>query len=1203
MYARLLLLLMFAGLAENSLATHLVGGSMSYRYIGPQPNGRIRYEVTITMYRDCDQSTTLFDQQVTMGIYEERSGSTKSLTSSKTFDLLSTQLVPPPKGGSDCGSDPDEVCLEKGLYRDYIDVLPSNNGYHLLFERCCRNSQENIQYNMGQSYYAFIPPTNINNSSPYFTEVPAPYICANDTVPLNNFARDDDGDSLVYSLVWPWAGGSSAEPKPPPPNPLVLPLGVVAYQSPPYSFVQPFSNAGLAEISPVTGLTLVKIMGVGRYGLAMDVKEYRNGVLLSAVRLDVQIIVLLCDPNNRPYLVVGGGSGNLNASVTAGEKLCFPVTVSDADTDRLTLVSYGDVFTGANGFKPPLGTLAGATGTGTVTSEFCWTPSCAHVRSAPYVFTVQVTDDGCPPKVLSLSYNITVKAFDGKVTINGVTGVCQNATGKVYSVIGNPDHTYDWTVTNGTIVSGQGTTSITVDWGAGPMGSVTVTPVSKVGCKGTPDIRLVTIQLPPPAFSISGDTVVCEFSSNVKYKAPFMAGITNVWIINGGNPVAGGPSYEEEVNWGSRGSGSVSSFRLSAIGCSSDTMVLNIRKDYPKNDTVYGSPSVCPNLRGVDYYVLPPEPGSTFFWKITGGTQVAGGNSANIVVDWGPSALARVQVVEVTKLGCIGDTVEMDVIISHNLVGIVPIGDSVVCEQTQNVIYNVIYTNQSTYYWTVTGGTIVSGAGTHSITVNWGSAGPGKLTVYETSYDSIAKIPCIGNVTTLDVRVSPIPSANLIFGAFDICDNNPPQLYVVQGLPGSTFMWEIDGNPNPAGQGNDSIYYQWTASGTFTIRVTEISKDSCTGTLIDTSIFIRSTPETSPIKGDSVICFPDFNNFMYSVKGLPGSLFSWMVEQGTIVSQDSDMVIVNWNGLKGGRIRVLEYSAFGCIGDTVSMNIFVDRPSLELMVVSDQKDNEKVVDVTWKLINAPGYNAPFEIYRRGAFRGGPWKLIATVQSVPGTFDYTYTDKAVKTHDSAYEYMVRGFDLCKKPFETQPHINILLKGIKSDGYNTTLNWNRYFGWQNNVSTYEVYRRAGSEQVYTVYGNLGEDTAVFYENGFDDYMQCYRIRAVENAGNNTESWSNEVCFVFDPVLWIPNAFSPNEDNINELFELKGGSLKMFHIDIYNRWGAKIFSSGDLKISWDGTYNGKLCQEGAYVFMVRYSGYDNIIQQRNGTVTLLR
>jgi gliding motility-associated-like protein len=1203
MYSRILLsFLLVTGLVQTSLATHLVGGSMSYKYIGPQFDGRVRYEVTITMYRDCAQSTVEFDKVIEMGIYHESSFSAKSLYATKSFQLLSKQNVPPPRGGSDCDFIPD-VCLEKGIYRDIIDVAPSTGGYHLLFERCCRNSQKNIIDEMGQTYYAFIPPTNTKNSSPYFTEVPAPYICANDTIALNNFATDPDGDSLVYSLQHPWAGANPNEPQPSPDLTLYLPIPTVIY-NPGYNYVQPFGPGGMAGVTSSNGLTVVKAPSIGRYSIAVEVKEYRKGVLLSVVRLDVQIIVILCDPNNRPYLVVGGGSGQLNHTLTAGESICFPVTVNDVDNHNLSLVAYGDIFTGANAFNPPLATLANKSGKGSVSSQFCWTPSCEQARSAPYIFTVQVTDDGCPPKALSVNYSITVNPFIAKEDITGDNVVCENTKNKVYSVPGNPDYTYEWIVSGGTLVSGLGTRSILVNWGPAGSGSVRVTPISKAGCKGLPTVKNITIQPGPPDFNITGDTVVCEFSTNVKYVAPALAGVTNVWIIDGGTAVPGGPNNEEEVNWGSRGFGSVSSFRLSANGCPSDTTELIVRIDYPKNDTLYGSPSVCPNIQGVDYFVNPPETGSTFFWRITGGTQVAGGNSANIVVNWGGPGWGKVQVVEVTKLGCIGDTVEMVVNINHNLVGSVPVGDSVVCEQTQNVKYNVIYTNHSTYYWVVTGGTIVSGAGTYSITVNWGAAGQGKITVYETSFDSITNTPCVGNVTELNVRISPVPSAsNVIIGDFDICDNNPPQLYVVKGLPGSTFLWEINGNPNPPGQGNDSIFYQWTTAGTYTIRALEISKDSCIGTIIDTTIFIRPTPETSNILGDSIICFPDFSNYQYSVKGLPGSLFSWIVEQGNILTQDSSVITVNWNGSTGGRIKVIETSPFGCVGDTIYMNLFVDKPSLEMMVVTDQKDNDKVIDITWKLINAPKYNASFDILRRSAFKGGGWKLMATVKSFPGVFDYTYTDKAVKTHDSAYEYMVRGYDLCEKPIETQPHTNILLTGIKTDGYNTTLNWNQYFGWQNDVSTYELHRKAGAEQAYKLYDDLGQDTTVYYENGFDDYIQCYRVKAIENSGNNQVSWSNEVCFVFDPVLWIPNAFSPNEDNINEYFELKGGSLRMFHIDIYDRWGAKIFTSDNLKDSWDGTYNGKPVQQDAYMYMVRYSGFNNIIIQKNGTVTVLR
>ena len=135
-------------------------------------------------------------------------------------------------------------------------------------------------------------------------------------------------------------------------------------------------------------------------------------------------------------------------------------------------------------------------------------------------------------------------------------------------------------------------------------------------------------------------------------------------------------------------------------------------------------------------------------------------------------------------------------------------------------------------------------------------------------------------------------------------------------------------------------------------------------------------------------------------------------------------------------------------------------------------------------------------------------------------------------------------------------------------------------------------------------LTSDTSSDYKNGFDSYFQCYRVKAIENIGGfDQESWSNEVCFGFDPIVWIPNAFTPDGNDLNDLYEIFTASIKEFHIQIYDRWGEKLFESDNPKVSWDGTYKGKTCQMDAYIYMVQYKGFDNKRVIKSGTVTLLR
>ena len=90
----------------------------------------------------------------------------------------------------------------------------------------------------------------------------------------------------------------------------------------------------------------------------------------------------------------------------------------------------------------------------------------------------------------------------------------------------------------------------------------------------------------------------------------------------------------------------------------------------------------------------------------------------------------------------------------------------------------------------------------------------------------------------------------------------------------------------------------------------------------------------------------------------------------------------------------------------------------------------------------------------------------------------------------------------------------------------------------------------------------------------------------------------------VIPTPNAFSPNNDGLNDKFRLIAGNLPegQFQMKIYNRWGQMIFETNDIEEGWDGTYKSQICQEGVYVWIVVSNEKDNNVLNK-GTVMLIR
>ncbi len=117
------------------------------------------------------------------------------------------------------------------------------------------------------------------------------------------------------------------------------------------------------------------------------------------------------------------------------------------------------------------------------------------------------------------------------------------------------------------------------------------------------------------------------------------------------------------------------------------------------------------------------------------------------------------------------------------------------------------------------------------------------------------------------------------------------------------------------------------------------------------------------------------------------------------------------------------------------------------------------------------------------------------------------------------------------------------------------------------------------------STGETTATIYIQ----FPGTYYAYAENNCGAaaDTLQINYESCPCY---LWLPNAFSPNRDGKNENYLQKSEcNFKSYRMNIYNRWGQRVFSSQVPHEGWDGRYRGKDAPEGLYVVTLHYEAYD--------------
>jgi gliding motility-associated-like protein len=90
---------------------------------------------------------------------------------------------------------------------------------------------------------------------------------------------------------------------------------------------------------------------------------------------------------------------------------------------------------------------------------------------------------------------------------------------------------------------------------------------------------------------------------------------------------------------------------------------------------------------------------------------------------------------------------------------------------------------------------------------------------------------------------------------------------------------------------------------------------------------------------------------------------------------------------------------------------------------------------------------------------------------------------------------------------------------------------------------------------------------------------------------------------PALYIPNSFSPNGDQINDIFKPEYTGFVEIELMIFDRWGALLFRTNDLLGGWNGKYKEVNCELGVYVYKLTATDINHQTLERVGHVTLIR
>lgn len=429
------------------------------------------------------------------------------------------------------------------------------------------------------------------------------------------------------------------------------------------------------------------------------------------------------------------------------------------------------------------------------------------------------------------------------------------------------------------------------------------------------------------------------------------------------------------------------------------------------------------------------------------------------------------------------------------------------------------------------------------------------------------------SIKTLNLIVHPLPSAPIINTPVVYCQNATVTNLTATG---SNLLWyptltggvgsNVAPIPSTTNMGTTYYYVSQTVNG-------------CEGPRATIEVRVLEKPILSlNVLPDSTICSDDVVYVTYTGSNYPNALLYWDWA-GANASGAHPTYTLKWD-IPGSKTIRLWMNNNGCISDTlkqtVKVNLSPNKPIIrmpktacvnESVTISSSEHNAAY---HWT-INGASVNAGNSFARQWSTSG--WKVVTLM--IEG--DNQCLSSLVT--DSIYiaEYPNAKIDynadwVCAD--------DTLILNLVNPTANTNYVWgpSYYFGDGMN--------------------NIGHQATAFIThkgNVFVTATNAYGCVATDSV------WVNAVacCDVF-----IPNAFSPNGDGLNDEFYLiTEAHQQIKEFSIYNRYGQRVYTSHNTNDRWDGTLHGKPCDAGVYFFYIDYTCNDGKNFKKKGDLTLIR
>lgn len=272
--------------------------------------------------------------------------------------------------------------------------------------------------------------------------------------------------------------------------------------------------------------------------------------------------------------------------------------------------------------------------------------------------------------------------------------------------------------------------------------------------------------------------------------------------------------------------------------------------------------------------------------------------------------------------------------------------------------------------------------------------------------------------------------------------------------------------------------------------------------------------------------------------------------------------------------------------------------------------NDKHIKVNWEKSTEPDFDK-YQILRKLNKDNAKFKAYTSIDKQDST---NFIDKNTNVDKQSYCYKVQVKDVCGFFSKAgNKGCNVVLEG-NSEPFEHRLNWNPYENWEFGVDHYTIYRwDPVADTNFRPIVEIDGQTVNYLDDSlnYDVGLYRYKVKAHKGLGkpsvdsNKWVSQSNTIELIQAPHIRVPNAFTINQDGLNESWGVTPVFVKDIHIQVFNRWGSLVFETKDKDESWQGpemhSYEEKF--DNVFIYKIIYTGWDESFHSTQGDLTILK